>query len=306
MTVAVVQRSNDNLLTLDKYDDSLIFKLPGSGEKLEDCGQPIYIGHLDGPKWHWKYHKKSCHRKECLVCWPDWQKREALAIKDRVTTYFSGGYTKRRFPVHYVISPPQSVTYNTKKSYQALKTRAYKVAKQRGIDGGCLIFHERAIRYSDSTEYEFIHCSKGPHFHVIGDGWLSSRVKEFYLEDGWIVKNLRMRSLGSVYKTSFYILDHAAIGYPAYSQSINSPMSSVTWFGKMSYNKLKIQKIKGSDTIYCPICESEIDKNEWYVLMWINLDDPPPGEKSSYGEANNSKNGFMSERPITGWSGLFE
>lgn len=287
---------------LYKFDDAIIFQLPGSGKARSDCGFPVYLGHLHDHKLHYVLHKKSCHRKECPVCWPTWQKREALAIQDRMLAYFNGGYTKRRFPVHYVLSPPQSADYSTKTKFKALRSRAYRIARQRGIEGGCLVFHERAKRYSDSEEYQSIHCSQGPHFHIIGDGWLSEKVKEFFLEDGWIVKNLRIRNFGSVYKTAFYILDHAAIGYPANSQSINLSLATVTWFGKMSYNKLKIEDFKGSDTIYCPICKVEIDKNEWYVLDWIGDGDPPDPKK---GEAEQGQNGFIVVRGLTEWSGSY-
>lgn len=287
---------------LYKFDDAITFQLPGSGKARSDCGFPVYLGHLHDHKPHYVLHKKSCHRKECPVCWPTWQKREALAIQDRISSYFGGGYTKRRFPVHYVLSPPQSADYSTKTKFKILRSRAYRIARQRGIEGGCLIFHERAKRYSDSEEYKSIHCSQGPHFHIIGDGWLSEKVKEFFLEDGWIVKNLRIRNFGSVYKTAFYILDHAAIGYPANSQSINLSLAAVTWFGKMSYNKLKIEDFKGSDTIYCPICKVEIDKNEWYVLDWIGSGDPPNLEK---GEAEQGQNGFIVVRGLTEWSGFY-
>jgi hypothetical protein len=286
---------------LYKYDDSLIFKLPGSGSKRESCGAPFYIGHQDGSQVHWLYRITSCHRKECPICWPDWKKRESLAIQDRIQFYFTNGYTKRRMPVHYVVSPPQNIDYSTRSSYNKMKKEAYRIARKRGIDGGCLIFHERSKRYSDSEEYTSIHCSNGPHFHILGDGWLSPRIKEFFLEDGWIVKNLRIRSFGSVYKTAFYVLDHAAIGYPANSQSSNIAMSSVTWFGAMAYNKLKIERFTGSDTIFCPNCKAEISRDEYYILSWIGDGDPPDGEFGQSDQYERGKNGFMLSHCITSW-----
>ena len=296
---------DNNITELFKFDDSIEFRLPGSGQKKESCGSPVFIGHLHDDQVHYLKHTTSCHRKECPVCWKDWQKRESLAINDRIQFYFTNGYTKRRMPVHYVISPPQSVEYDTKTKYRKLKRKAYKVGKERGIDGGMLIFHERAKRYSDSEEYSSIHCSQGPHFHVIGDGWLNSRVSEFFLADGWIVKNLRIRSFGSVYKTAFYILDHAAIGYPANSQSSNLPMSSITWFGSMSYNKLKIEKFTGSESIFCPICKEEISKDQWYVLGWIGSGDPPGDQGSLKTYKRLVNEGFILKYSLTGWSGFY-
>lgn len=287
---------------IESFDEGIIFKLPGEGESRVDCGTDVHLGHLDGDSWHWVHRKKSCHRKECPICWPDWQKREAMAIRDRILAYFESGYSPRRMPVHYVLSPPQSSEYSTKESFRRLKRRAYKVGKERGIGGGCLIFHERAKRYSDSEEYENAHCSQGPHFHVIGDGWLSPRVKEFFLKDGWVVKNLRIRKLSHIYKTAFYVLDHSAIGYPAISQSKNLPMAVVTWFGSMSYNKLRIEKFKGSDLIYCPICKEDVPKDEWFILDWSG-NDPPPSEE--FGEAKNTYGSFRAIKSLTGWSGFY-
>lgn len=305
---------------LESFDDSIIFKLPGSGSSRDDCGEPVYLGHLDGPKVHYVIRTKSCHRRECPVCHKDWIKRESLAAMDRLQLYNDNTHRKT---VHYVVSPPQSYSYHvtggkyvkkiskkTGKEYSSwvdsespgfhqLRVKAYAVARQRGVKGGLLVFHERAIRYSDPSKYTITHCSDGPHFHILGDGWLSN-VKEFYLEDGWIVKNLRVRSKGSEYNTLWYILEHSAVGYPANSQSSKVIIDAVTWFGSMAYNKLKCPKYQGSDKIYCKICDAEIDKNEWFVLTWLGKKDPP-GES---GEADQGENGFYVGRPLTGWSGF--
>ena len=288
---------------IESFDESLDFKLPGFGEPLESCGQTFYLSHQDGDKLHWIKRTRSCHRIECPICYPSWIKREAMAIKDRISVYYS---QTGKMPVHYVISPPQTQEYHTKPLLRELRRSAYLIGKQRGIRGGCLIFHERSIRYSDPKEYEKSHCSEGPHFHVIGDGWLSPRIREFYLRDGWIVKNLRIRKVGSVFSTAAYILEHAAIpvspGYPAISQSKRSPMATVTWFGSMSYNKLKIEKFKGSDVIFCPICEVNIDKSDWFVSHFFGDLDPPDGY---FGVSEQGRDGMILERSLTEWSGFY-
>jgi hypothetical protein len=201
-----------------------------------------------------------------------------------------------------VVSPPQSVSYNSVSAFKSLRKKAYAVAKQRGIRGGVLIFHERNARTSDDR-YKKIHCSDGPHFHILGDGWLSPNIKEFYLKDGWIVKNLRVRSNDDLIGTALYIMDHLSIplvgaGYPAISQSSTTRLTSMTWFGSMSYNKLKIPKYQAPDTIYCPVCESEIDKNDWFILDWIPGSDPPDKD---YGTSSQGKDGFLLRKPLTGW-----
>jgi len=286
---------------IESYNERIVFTLPGKGEAYDNCGQYFFKGHCPDPgSVHWLRAKHSCHRFDCPICWHDWQKREALDASDRLV-YYSDTYNRKI--VHYVISPPQSITYNTYNTYRTLRKQAYKVGKQRGIKGGIMIFHERSCRYSDPDHYQEGHeGSNGPHFHILGDGWLSVRVKEFFLEDGWIVKNLRIRSTKGIYGTLFYILDHAvrAIqeGYPANSQSTQPRLSTETWFGSMSYNKLKIEKFTGSNDIYCPVCKHEISRLEWYILSWIHNEDPPDDD---FGEAKIGKEGFRIVRSISDW-----
>ncbi|MEM0135730.1 MAG: hypothetical protein QXU18_11000 [Thermoplasmatales archaeon] len=307
MPVRTVAPATNNTSNLYKYDESLLFKLPGSGSARSDCGQLIFVGHLADLDIHWHKHKKSCHRRECPICYPDWVRREALNASDRLSEYVK--LTGRKI-IHYVVSPPQSKPYSSITSYKALRNEAYRISGLRGIKGGVMIFHERAIRYEDGgKEYKNTHCSNGPHFHILGDGWLSN-IQEFFLKDGWIVKNLRIRSKGSEIRTLYYILEHAAIGYsagyPAISHStdpdlddpdlIKPRINAVTWFGTMSYNKLRIQKFQGSNTIYCPICKTEVQKSEWFRL-YPNGYGPP--ENENFGSENVNKNSFSIGNPIS-------
>ena len=294
----------NNIKQIYEFDESLIFKLPGSGDNLDSCGRYQWIGHLSDKEIHGKRIKSSCHRRECPICYPDWVKRESLAAFDRLSHYSEN--TGRKI-VHYVVSPPQSKLYNSISLYKSLRQEAYQISKLRGIKGGVMIFHERAERYDDEKKYTLSHCSNGPHFHILGDGWLSN-VKEFFLGDGWVVKNLRIRSKGSEIKTLFYILEHSAIGYPAISHSTDSDIAdpkprinAVTWFGTMSYNKLKIEKYTGSNTIYCPICKEEIEKSEWYNLTWCSPDDPPD-EDHFLTQADGKT--FILTSSVTGWYGF--
>ena len=300
----------ENQAGIYQYDDSLIFNLPGSGQSADRCGETVLLTHPSGASLHYLVRTYSCHRKDCPKCWPTWQRRESAAIRDRLQAYYS---QTGRMPVHYVLSPPQSATYHDRNSFRDLRKSSYRIGKLRGIRGGCSIFHERASRYRDSKAYERSHCSEGPHFHIIGDGWLNERVKEYFLQDGWIVKNLRMRSMGQVYGTACYILDHAAIasspdpepGYPAISQSRRSSMATVTWFGTMAYNRLKIQKFKGSDVIYCPICEEEIPKEEWSKGHWYDPNGPPGDQDKLFGTSEYGRYGIISDGPLTSWSGFY-
>ena len=78
-------------------------------------------------------------------------------------------------------------------------------------------------------------------------------------------------------------------------------MATVTWFGTMAYNKLKIEKFKGSDVIFCPICEVNIEKSDWFVSHFYGDLDPP----GYFGTSEQGKNGMILERSLTEWSGFY-
>lgn len=295
------QEAISNTLTLYKYDDAVRWELPGSGSPRADCGQDLYLGHPDGNKTHWVKHKKSCHRRDCPVCYQDWIVRASMAALDRLTSWHNAHDGK--LISHYTISPPQDIQVTTRTQYRDLKKQLYKVMKKSGIRGGVLVFHQRGMRYSDPETYLDKHEDHmGIHFHVLGDGW--TRPESY--EPGWVVKNLKIRkSAGGIVGTMKYILDHCAVGYPANSQSTELPdweLKTITWFGNMSYNKLHVPHFTGPETIYCPICKEEISKDSWYVLSWIGTKDPP---NSDFGESEQGQNGFYLGRPVTGWSGFY-
>ena len=298
-----------NPTVLYDFDDSLTFELPGAGEVYPDCQTWAMDGHREGSKAHVVRHRKSCHRRTCPKCYPDWIRRESLSVYDRISAYYD--QTGRR-PVHYVFSRPQSVIYDNITSFRELRLQAYSIGKLRAIKGGVMFFHQRSDRTS-ARSYLKAHCTKGPHFHVLGDGWLVENIKEFFLADGWIVKNLRVRSTGQVVGTIRYIMDHLAIpivgspvpiadpthpGYPAISQSTQRRLASVTWFGTMSYNKLRVPKWKGSGTKYCPICELDIPLTDWFRLHWIPSEDPPDLD---YWEAEIGNTGVGFLGSLTSW-----
>jgi len=281
-------------------DPEIQFFLPGAGDKHEDCGQFYTLGHFPSPgvvHWHKRIH--SCHRRECPVCWHDWQHREAQSITRRLLAY-QFQYGERSS--HYVLSPPQNVKYGTKKSFRALRQSAYKIAKVYGIHGGVIMFHERSAR-GNEEEYIKAHCSKGPHFHILGVGWLQGKYN-----GEWVVKNLRVRrSSGQVYGTAFYILDHLAIptidsGISAISHSTDPKpprLNAITWFGVLSYNRFKIPEIPKSEMILCPECLVDIPKMDWFIMSWSVGNDPP---ESDHGSSELAPNTIHVVRPLSSWN----
>jgi len=136
---------------------------------------------------------------------------------------------------HIVISVPSWKYYIP---IRELRKEAYQILKKVNCIGGTLIFHP--FRYSKKVREWYY----SPHFHVIGFGWISY-TEEVYNENGWIVKNKGVRD--STFATFYYQLSHAGIkkGY-----------HTLTWFGDLSYSKLKIEKEENPDV--CPLCEAKL------------------------------------------------
>ena len=273
----------------EHQNDAIEWKLPGSGQSKEDCGSVFWIGHnINQEKLHFKKAHKSCFRRECPVCYPDWIHRESIRAYDRLSKWIELHSNKI---VHYVVSPPQDFDVSTRRKYQELKKLMYKIARKSGIRGGLVVFHQRAIRYSELGHYEDEHeGNQGPHFHILGDGWINPG----QFTKGWIVKNLHFREKSGIIGTIEYLLGHVSIGYPAIQQTTvpgsDRPewtIHTVTWFGNMSYNVLKVPKFTGSSTIFCPICKAEVPKTEWWIIEWLHEISDRPGSEYGESDANN-------------------
>jgi len=104
-----------------------------------------------------------------------------------------------------------------------------------------------------------------PHFHMLGYGWIRNTA-ENYSRTGWVVKNVGVRK--SVVATAQYQLSHAGI---------HESCHTVTWFGGLSYNKLRVP-MEEEPVDKCPLCGRPL---VW--LRWVGEGDPPlPDEEGSY------------------------
>ena len=84
-----------------------------------------------------------------------------------------------------------------------------------------------------------------PHFHILGFGWINDTA-ENYKKNGWLVKNLGQRD--STFATFWYQLSHAGI---------KSHNHALTWFGDLSYSKLKVPDNEEDEDL-CPYCNEKI------------------------------------------------
>jgi len=230
--------------------------LPAIDLPKDDCGKWQTKGCLNvaahkGTEFEGKIFiktfQKSCYRAACMTCYKKWNARESNKATRRIEKYEK---LSKKPSKHIVISVPSWKYYD---ELRELRKQAYKILKSVNCNGGTLIYHP--FRYGKKTKQWYF----SPHFHVIGFGWISN-VEEIYNEHGWIVKNKGVRD--SVFATFYYQLSHAGIkkGY-----------HTLTWFGDLSYSKLKVEEEPSSDV--CPLCEAKLRPVFYYGLFgW----EPPP------------------------------
>ena len=230
--------------------------LPAVEEPKEDCGKWQTKGCLNVAahakseypgRIFIKTFQKSCFRASCQKCYRKWMGRESNKATRRVKKYerISGEPAK-----HIIISPP---SWLHEKPLRELRKMAYKILKKVNCIGGTLIYHP--FRYHKETQRWYF----SPHFHVIGFGWITN-VKELYNQDGWIVKNKGLRD--SIFATFYYQLSHAGVKHGYHT---------LTWFGDLSYSKLKVEEEPNPDV--CPLCFAKLRPVFYYGLFgW----EPPP------------------------------
>lgn len=274
----------------EKYDSS--FSLVGHGFAYLDCGETRFRGCLNVDKHHAsledssregkvfvEVYYRSCNRRECPKCFEKWVSLESLRASYRLLGFcrgerlakkvFSIPDKKKRVqrierafrgarykPIHVIFSVPVEL-YGL--SYVKLRSKMYKIAKKSGVFGGCVVFHH--LREDEFTKK----WSFSPHFHVVGFGWVRN-VFYLYKKSGWIIKNMGTRK--TVLGTLNYELSHA---------SIHEKRHVVTWFGKLAYNKLKIDPMPEVSPV-CPLCHCELRE----LLFIGGLDRPPPDVEGEY------------------------
>ena len=226
------------------------FPLVGSGVAHEACGSFFTVGclnsdaHESGQAYIEVAHN-SCHRPICPTCWRDWASRETFRAKKRLDAFVLKGRNLK--PIHLIVSVPSS-DYNL--SLLELRLKVYKGLKKVHCLGGMMIYHSK--RHTDAGLWYF-----SPHFHILGYGWILD-IRQNYVESGYVVKNVGIRK--AVEGTIWYQLSHAGI----------SPKHhSVTWFGALSYGKLKVSKEEKEKRV-CPLCGEPLNR-----VFWIGSGDCP-------------------------------
>lgn len=102
----------------------------------------------------------------------------------RVAAERDRGRAHYRRPIHVTVGPPPErwAEIYTTEGYRVLRAEAYEQARARGVDAGVVVFHHirlRSSRWAGNAslfEPDELDCPvDGPHWHIIGDGWVIPR-----------------------------------------------------------------------------------------------------------------------------------
>jgi hypothetical protein len=204
-----------------------------------------------------------CHNSKCPVCFiRGYSVREARAIEGRLTVASELGYGEVE---HFTVSVPFDKHGLLE---PVLREECRMALLERGILGGCMIFHGfRMNRSRRVLEWS-------PHYHCLGfvrsglDVCRScihtreqcsvcsnfrGRSMRAYAKDGYVVKAFEKRQ--TVMGTAFYQLHHATVRVGLKRFHV------VTWFGLCGNSKMKGRKVVAEAK--CPACHESMAKEAY-------------------------------------------
>lgn len=245
------------------------FSLPGHGDPYHDCGEFFTKGclNVEGHKQQKldlnvaglvliRRIMRTCLRSECPTCYQKWAGKEANKIEHRLLGAKQGRLHWGRV-IHVTVSLPESDYGLEMENYPKLRVKIYKILKKVGLFGGSMLYHPWRQRPNRSWYYS-------PHFHILGYGWIrGKKVASLSKRTGYVVKNLGVRK--SIVATAQYQLSHCGI---------KKGTHSVTWFGELAYNKVKVKPKKAQPEV-CPVCGEPLS----YVFWKLDGPDPLEGEE---------------------------
>ena len=215
-----------------------------------DCTGKVVVRH----KHLW------CHKSSCPICSSrGWSVREARSIEGRLVEAEKRGLGK---PEHVTVSVP---VVDRELPEPVLRVKCRKALFDRGVVGGCMIFHGFRI----NREHQRLEWS--PHYHTLGfieggfdrcrdcvhnrgdcDSCLGLKGREVrgFARDGYLVKIHDRRK--TIFGTAHYQLNHATIRIGI------KRFQSVTWFGSASYCKFKAERLMSKDV--CPACDGDMGR----------------------------------------------
>ena len=203
-----------------------------------------------------------CHKSSCPICFiRGWSVRGARSIEGRLVEAVKRGFGK----VGHIVVSVSAKDYGLCES--VLRKKCRDVLLDRGVIGGCMIFHG----YREDRSRGVLAWS--PHYHVLGfvrDGYacrecerkwncvkgcggFDDRAWHAFQKDGYYVKVFAERK--TVFGSAHYQLNHATLRLGVKRFHV------VTWFGACGNRKFKSQKLESE--VVCPVCGSEMVRSAY-------------------------------------------
>ncbi len=233
------------------------WRLPATQEPHDWCGIWKTMGCLNseshekfgyGKRVYVKQFQRSCYRGSCKTCYRKWIAREANKATKRINTYSE---LSKEEPIHVVLSVPV-LQYDI--PVPILRKRMSVIIQEINLKGALIIFHP--FKFHPKTRQFYY----APHFHLVGFGYMQN-IAQTFSKYGWFIKYLGVRE--SVFQTISYLMSHCGI---------RKGNHTVTWIGRLSYSKLKVEK--ELPLTKCPCC------GEKFIEIYYDGFDPPvPPEK---------------------------
>jgi len=251
------------------------WQLPATAEPHYWCGLWKTLGCLNihehekfgkGRRPYVKQFQRSCYRGACRGCYRKWIAREANKATRRIEAYTN---LSKQKPIHVLLSIPENQYHLP---FELLKKRRNEIINIIELKGTLVIFHP--FRFNKQRKFYY-----SPHFHLVGFGNIR-RITEAFSKYGWFIKNFGVRD--SVFQTISYLMSHCGI---------KKHHHAVTWIGRLSYSKLRLEK--EPPRTHCPVCgrkfveiyhdgvhpvvppdkmyEGLVDGEVWYLVETIPL-----------------------------------
>jgi len=195
----------------------------------------------------------KCESLTCPRCHNIWAHERAGEATARIHYGFRIGKVQGR-PYHMMIRPPTGTIEPSPDALVAFRKRAEAIAKEHGMQGGCVVIHAGTHKPGDKTPlYQ-------PHAHITGI------VRGHYVpgpsREGWTVKFKKIHGpdvFKNVKTLLIYELRHA-VRFHAKTHH------ALVWFGCLAYHAfpgpseewLDENGYHGKDYRVCPICGSRL------------------------------------------------
>jgi len=241
-----------------------------------------------------------CKKSSCPCCFiRGWSVSEARSIENRFIEGDRRGFGK----VEHVLASVAVADRGLSES--AMRKKCRDALKDRGVIGGCMIWHG----YRVAKDHESLAFS--PHYHCLGyiEGGFDrcrecvhergdckscigfkGREVRGYAKDKILVKVLAERE--TVFGTAYYQLNHATVRLGVKRFHV------VTWFGICATRMFKSAEVKAK--IVCPICDSPMVKCMYMGKKRIVKDIGHPKYEAVFTFERLDENGELYFVPLVG------